>query len=98
MALLGNREGGTLSSFDDLAAGLDTGTITRDKAIKLAGSALVASAVGLLGANEAQAEVAAEGRRRRLCNRKGGDYCNTSGGDRRCSICCGEGGPRRKAC
>jgi hypothetical protein len=66
--------------------------------MKLAGSALVASAVGLLGANEAQAEVAAEGRRRRLCNRKGGDYCNTSGGGRRCSICCGEGGRRRKAC
>jgi hypothetical protein len=85
--------------FDDLATGLDTGAITRGRAMKLAGAALVASALGLVGAGEARgAEVEADGIRRRRCNRRGGDFCNTTAGDTRCNVCCGEGRRRRRAC
>jgi hypothetical protein len=97
-------EGGVARSFDDLAMGLDTGAITRGKAMKLGGAALLASALGVLGAGRAEAdEVVAEGIRRRRCNRKGGDFCNNSGEASspfvsQCHICCGEGRRRRKAC
>jgi hypothetical protein len=92
-------EGGVARSFDDLAVGLDTGAVTRGKAIKLGGAALVASALGLVGAGRAEAqELSTEGIRRRRCNRKGGDFCNTSGHGTRCHICCGEGRRRRRAC
>lgn len=84
-------------TFDDLAVGLDTGAITRGKAIKLAGAALLASATGLFAVGNAEAqEVAAEGRRRRRCRQKGGDFCNQTGGGERCSICCGTGSGRRR--
>jgi hypothetical protein len=92
-------EGRVASSFDDLAAGLDTGAITRGRAVKLAGAALVASAVGLMGATQADAdEVGSLGRRRRRCNQDGGDFCNTTAGNARCSVCCGRGRRRRRAC
>lgn len=92
-------EGGVAHSFDDLATGLDTGAITRGRAMKLGGAALVASALGIFGARDADAvELGAEGIRRRRCRRKGGDFCNTSGGGTRCHICCGEGRRRRRAC
>ena len=92
-------EGGVAHSFDDLAMGLDTGAITRGRAMKLAGAALVASVLGVVGARDADAVLLeAEGIRRRRCNRKGGDFCNTTAGDERCHICCGEGRRRRRAC
>ena len=108
--MLVNREEGTARSFDDLATGLDTGVITRGRAMKLAGAAFVASALGLLGAGEAQGqEIETERIRRRRCNRHCGDFCNNRGEEgfpfvHQCHICCGEGrrrrrrGRRRKAC
>jgi hypothetical protein len=72
--------------------------------MKLAGAALVASALGLVGAGEAQGQdIGTEGIRRRRCNRRGGDFCNNSGEAsspfvNQCHICCGEGRRRRKAC
>jgi hypothetical protein len=48
--------------------------------MKLGGAALVASALGLVGAGDAQGEeLRAERIRRRRCNRHGGDFCNNSG-------------------
>jgi hypothetical protein len=92
-------EGGVTHTFDDLAVGLDTGAITRGRAMKLAGAALVASAMGLFAAGSAEAdEINTEGRRRRRCRQRGGDFCNTSGDGTRCSICCGEGRRFRRAC
>jgi hypothetical protein len=89
-------EGGVDHSFDDLAMGLDTGAITRGKAMKLGGAALVASALSIFGAGRAEAgEVTTEGKARRRCNQKGGDFCKHKG---KCKICCGEGRRRRKAC
>lgn len=97
MSLTKRGEGGAAHSFDDLTMGLDTGAITRGKAMKLGGAALVASALGLVGAGEAQGQdIGTEGIRRRRCNRRGGDFCNTSGHGARCHICCGEGGRRRR--
>ena len=103
--MLVKREEGMARSFDDLATGLDTGAITRGRAMKLAGAALVASALGLVGAGQAQGqELGTEGIRRRRCNRRGGDFCNNSGEASspfvsQCHICCGEGRRRRrKAC
>lgn len=97
MSLMKRGEGGVGRSFDDLALGLDTGEISRRKAMKLGGAALVASALGLIGAGSAEAqEVSAEGIRRRRCNRRGGDFCNTSGHGARCHVCCGEGRRRRR--
>jgi hypothetical protein len=85
------REG---THFDDLARGLDTGAISRGKAMKLGGAALVASALGLFTSQGADAqEVSIEAERQR-CRRKGGDFCRDSG----CRICCGEGRRRRTAC
>jgi hypothetical protein len=101
------REEGMARTFDDLASGLDTGAISRGRAMKLAGAALVASALGFVGAREADADAIEEeglGRKRRRCNQRGGDFCATRAGNRNCSICCGrdrDGGGRRhnrKAC
>jgi hypothetical protein len=41
--------------FDDLATGLQTGAITRGKAIKLTGAAIAASALGIFSSEEAAA-------------------------------------------
>jgi hypothetical protein len=102
VALLANRNQEGTPFFDDLARGLDTGAISRGKAMKLSGAALVASALGLIGARGADAqettgEDVATQISRRKCNQKGGDYCKKSG----CSACCGKsrdggGGRRRK--
>src|SRR5918997_4269651 len=78
------REG---TPFDDLARGLDTGAISRGRAMKLTGAALVASAMGLFASRGAEAqEVTIEAERQR-CRQKGGDFCRDAG----CRICCGEG-------
>ena len=41
------RDEGCVRPFDDLARGLESGAISRGKAIKLGGATLVASALGL---------------------------------------------------
>jgi hypothetical protein len=92
-----NREGAPL--FDDLAMGLESGAISRGKAIKLSGAALAASALGLFASRGAEAQttegdVTIEAGLRRRCLRRGGDFCSRSGN----RICCGEGGRRRRAC
>ncbi len=52
-------------SFDDLTAGLADGAITRAKAIKLAGAALLGGALTVLWADEADARNKKKRRRRR---------------------------------
>src|SRR5215216_3582855 len=98
IALLVNREeevggggGGVARSFDELATGLDTGAISRGRAMKLAGAALVASALGLVATREADAQLTEEGARNR-CKRKGGDFCRRQG----CHVCCQQN--NKKAC
>ena len=85
--------------LDDLALGLESGAISRGKAIKLGGAALVASALGLFasaeGAQAQDVEVAVSGRRR--CRRRGGDFCSTTEGSQNCHICCRHR-HRKKAC
>ena len=90
------RDEGAVRPFDDLAMGLESGAISRGKAIKLAGAALAASALGLVASQQGAdaQEVGVEAGRRRRCLRKGGDYCSNRGA----SVCCGRGGRRRKAC
>jgi hypothetical protein len=102
IALLTKRdEGGRGRPLDDLAVGLDTGVITRGRAIKLAGAALVASALAAIGATDAEA-IEAEGQRkkRRRCNQDGGEFCASHSGRRNCDVCCGRGDRNRqpKAC
>ena len=55
--------------FDDLARGLDDGTISRRRALKLAGGALLAAVVPSVFSREAEALSA-----RKRCHRKGGLY------------------------
>ncbi len=86
--------------FDDLAMGLETGAISRGKAIKLGGAALVASTLGLFASRGAEAQEVDLAISRRRCNRKfnNADYCrNRQGGDR-CDTCCNRNGRRPKAC
>jgi len=88
--LLMKREQGV---FDDLASSLETGAISRRKAIKLTGAALAATALGVF-AGDAQAEVLeASGIRRRRCRRRGGNFCRVR---HKCHVCCE--GNRSKAC
>jgi len=95
-------------AFDDLAAGLETGAISRGKAIKLGGAALVGSALGLFAsradaqtpATDESIEVAVS---RRKCKQRGGDFCRNRAAGPTCKICCGRdrdggGRRRRKAC
>ena len=90
--------------LDDLAVGLDTGAITRGRAIKLAGAALVASALGVVGASSANAEEVVEAdslrKKRRRCHQDGGEFCSHRGGGKSCDVCCGRGNRSRrpKAC
>jgi len=56
--------------FDDLAKGLDNGTISRGRALKLAGGALLGAAVPSLFPREAEARRRCNARCR--CRRKGG--------------------------
>ena len=100
--MLAKRDERGLGTFDDLATGLESGAISRSKALKLGGAALAASALGLFASQRgADAQTAPaggdtttlEGLRRR-CLKKGGDFCSHRGG----RICCGKGGRRRRAC
>ncbi len=84
--------------FDDLAMGLESGAVSRGKALKLSGAALAASALGLFAsraeAQTTEGDVTLEAGLRRRCLRRDGDFCSRNGN----RICCGEGGRRRKAC
>ena len=91
--MLVNREEGVARSFDELATGLDGGAISRGRAIKLAGGALLASALGVVGATrEADAQLTAADTAKSRCKRKDGDFCRRSG----CHVCCGQ--KHKKAC
>jgi hypothetical protein len=68
--------------FDDLARGLDDGTISRRRALKLAGGALLATVVPPLFPREAEAR----NRAKRRCRRRGGIYL--SRGTCHCAITC----------
>ncbi len=68
--------------FDELAKGLDDGTLSRRRALKLAGGALLAAVVPTAFSREAEAA----NRAKRRCRRRGGVY--VSRGDCRCAITC----------
>ena len=88
---MGRRDKGELvrpspegNHLDGLARGVADGTVTRRRAIKLAGAALAASAFTLFSAQEADAVTA---RRRRRCRRRfGGQGVICTGGGR--TVCC----------
>ncbi len=70
--------------LDGLATGMAEGTISRGRAIKLAGAALLGSALSLFSAQrEADANHLA---RRRRCRRRGGTFCY---GPHTGGVCCG---------
>lgn len=73
-------------AFDEMSRGLASGEITRGRAIKLAGAALVASALGLFSASEAQARFGEFNRRK--CEERGGEFCRSSETGEK--ICCRE--------
>jgi hypothetical protein len=81
--------------LDDLATGMADGTITRGRAIKLAGAALVGSALSLFVADDAaEAHNRRRGRRggdeskRRRCRRRGGRFCRDRRDGRDRGRCC----------
>jgi hypothetical protein len=92
-----------LRALDDLAASLESGAISRSKAIKLGGAALLGSALGLFASQNAQAEDFDTAASRRRCNRRGGDFCRNRAAGPTCKICCGRdrdgggGGAARRA-
>ncbi len=74
-------------SLDGVARGMADGTLTRGRAIKLAGAALVGSALALFGAEDADAATLRE-QRRRCRRRHGGNgvFCVSDNGKK--SRCC----------
>jgi hypothetical protein len=86
------EEGGVARSFDDLATGLDTGAISRARAMKLAGATLLASALGVAATRKADAQVEVAGTPKRRCKRDNGDFCRRQG----CHVCCKQN--NKKAC
>jgi hypothetical protein len=95
VALLMKRDEGGLHAFDDLAVGLETGAISRGKAMKLGGAALMASAVGLFASRGAEAQEDVETAvSRRRCRERNDDFCKARG----CKTCCNRDGRRPKAC
>ncbi len=97
--LLAKGGKGGFGAFDDLARGLDTGAISRGKAIKLGGAALVASALGLLTSQRADAQVVEPAITRSGCRRayRRPDFCRSRNGGR-CRACCNRESRRPKAC
>ena len=75
------------TSFDELAMDLESGAITRGRAIRLAGAAFAASALGIFASEEEEAE--ARRRCRALTCREKCRRCRRSGrccrGCRRCT-------------
>jgi len=93
------KDEGGVRAFDDLARGLDTGAISRSKAIKLGGAALVASALGLFTSQEAEAQEVEIAITRNRCQRKfqRSDFCRNRQGNN-CSVCCNRESRHPKAC
>jgi hypothetical protein len=75
-------------SFDELARGLATGTISRGQALKLVGATALSTALMPLFPDTAQALTS---RQRRRCRQQGGTVCGE--GRRRSQICCPAGRP-----
>jgi hypothetical protein len=71
--------------LDAVATGVADGTISRGRAIKLAGAALLGSALSLFVA-AGEAEASHHRSRRRACTRRGGTYCY---GPHTGGVCCG---------
>jgi len=78
-------------SFDELARGLASGSISRGKALRLMGAALVGGAMGSVGMHEASADPPGCKRNGKAC-KKGTQCCsgNCSGGI--CAAACGATG------
>ena len=93
------RDDGGVRAFDDLARGLESGAISRGKAIKLGGAALVASTLGLFTSQGADAQVVEPAITRRGCRRRfrRSDFCRSRTGGR-CRICCNRRSRHPKAC
>jgi hypothetical protein len=91
---LRKRDEGGFGAFDDLATGLESGAISRGKALKLTGAALVASALGLFASQGADAQEVDTAVSRRKCRQRNDDFCKAQG----CKVCCNRGGRRPKAC
>lgn len=87
-------------SLDDLARDLETGAISRSKAIRLGGAALVASTLGLFASRSAEAQEVDLAVSRRRCNRRyrRSDFCRNRGAGDRCDVCCNRESRRPKAC
>jgi hypothetical protein len=81
-------------SFDDLAMSLESTAISRGKAIKLGGAALVAAALGAFGGGKAEAESLEVDRRRRCCSHRRRPHCHICCRRRRLEACCGRHGCR----
>ena len=96
---MARRDEGGVCAFDDLAMGLESGEISRGKAIKLGGAALVASALGLVGSQRADAQVVEPAITRSGCRRayRRPDFCRSRNGGR-CRACCNRESRRPKAC
>ncbi len=73
-------------SFDDLATGMADGTITRGRAMKLAGAALVGTALSVFAGAEAAEARHIDGRRH-SCGRRG-QRCVVRRNGRRRVFCC----------
>ena len=86
--------------FDDLAMGLETGALSRGKAIKLGGAALLASTLGLFASRGAEAQEVEVAITRRQCNRRfnNADFCRNRNGGDNCESCCNRNSRRPKAC
>jgi hypothetical protein len=75
--------------LDALAQGMTEETIPRGRAIKLAGAALVGSALSLFVADDAEASHQGDESRRRRCRRRGGRFCvDRRDGGNRGGRCC----------
>ena len=95
--MLAKRDAGGVRAFDDLAVGLESGEISRGKAIKLGGAALVASALGLFASQRAEAQEVVPAITKKKCeNKRNGNFCKSNRAN--CKQCCKKGSNRPKAC
>jgi hypothetical protein len=79
------RDPGGVTPLDELAMGLESSAITRGKALKLGGAALLASAMGVFAA-EGEAQARFGTLNRKACERQGGVFCRSSETGQK--ICC----------
>lgn len=77
--------------FDDLARGLADGTLTRGKAIRLMGAAVVGGALGSLGIREASADTPGCKRNGKAC-KKNTQCCSGKCSGGVCAPACGSNG------